>query len=252
MYVTTSRSKQVIPPTDRSVDDQRSRPVPTTFRQYALSFLFLWGRRPHYDISKRVMDIVISLLLLLLLCPAFLFLALAVCGADGGPVFFTHPRVGMNGRTFGCLKFRSMKLNSTHQLIELLANNRAARDEWEAFRKLRNDPRVTRVGRIMRRFSLDELPQLLNVLRGEMSLVGPRPAPQAELKDFYEPLGVAAAYLSVRPGITGLWQVSGRSNTSYQTRVALDRTYIESMSIGHDVWILTQTIGAILSRDGAC
>jgi undecaprenyl-phosphate galactose phosphotransferase len=197
------------------------------------------------------MDIVISILLLLLICPAFLFLALAVC-ADGGPIFFIHPRVGMNGRTFGCLKFRSMKLNSAHQLTELLANDRAARDEWEAFRKLRNDPRVTRAGRIMRRYSLDELPQLLNVLWGEMSLVGPRPTSQAELKDFYEPLGAAAAYLSVRPGITGLWQVSGRSNTSYRTRVALDRTYIENMSIGNDVWILTQTIGAILSGDGAC
>jgi len=169
--------------------------------------------------------------------------------ADGGPVFFAHRRVGRDGAEFGCLKFRSMGADSQQRLAALLAADPAARAEWEATRKLRRDPRVTRFGRFLRGASLDELPQLLNVLRGEMSLVGPRPVQRAELERFY---GAAAAYyMAVRPGITGLWQVSGRSETSYAQRVALDVAYVARGSLWQDIRILLRTPFAVLSRRGA-
>jgi len=197
---------------------------------------------------KRAMDIAIAGAALLLALPLFLVLALAV-RADGGPAFYAHPRVGRFGRLFGCLKFRSMLVDSQARLDALLAADPEARAEWEATRKLRRDPRVTRIGRFLRATSLDELPQLLNVLKGEMSIVGPRPVTEAELDRHY---GAAAAhYLSVRPGITGLWQVSGRSETSYDQRVALDVAYVSQPSVLADLRILLRTPVAVLSRRGA-
>ncbi|MDB5416521.1 MAG: hypothetical protein JWR10_4856 [Rubritepida sp.] len=198
---------------------------------------------------KRAMDILGAGSLLLILAPALLFLILLV-RADGGAAFFGHRRIGRSGRDFGCLKFRSMVVDSQARLEALLASDPAALVEWEATHKLKNDPRVTRVGRFLRATSLDELPQLINVLVGEMSLVGPRPVIQAELDRFY---GAAAAhYMSVRPGITGLWQVSGRSDTSYAQRVALDVAYVSRPSIWQDISILLRTPLAVLSRRGAC
>lgn len=199
-------------------------------------------------LAKRAMDIAIAGTALLAALPFFLIVG-ALVRADGGPAFFAHPRIGRGGRIFGCLKFRSMVVDSQARLEALLAADPAARAEWETTRKLKNDPRITRIGRFLRATSLDELPQLLNVLRGEMSIVGPRPVTQSELDSYY---GAAAAhYLSVRPGITGLWQVSGRSDTSYAQRVALDVAYVSQPSLLADLRILVKTPVAVLSRRGA-
>ena len=187
-------------------------------------------------------------LLLILLSPVLAIVALLIWRRDGGPVLFTHYRVGHEGKLFRCLKFRTMLRNSEQLLADLLRNDPQARAEWERDHKLDNDPRVTRIGRFLRRTSLDELPQLLNVLRGEMNLVGPRPITVAELTRYG---GVRWHYLSVRPGITGLWQISGRNNTTYDERVALDRRYVEQRSFWLDVGILLKTLRAVAVREGA-
>ena len=199
--------------------------------------------------GKRTMDIVGASLGLMLLAPVLLLIALAV-RADGGAALYAHRRVGRGGKAFGCLKFRTMVPDADAVLAALLARDADARAEWEATQKLRRDPRVTRVGRILRASSLDELPQLFNVLRGEMSLVGPRPVVQAELETFYGP-AAATQYMAVRPGITGLWQVSGRSGTSYAARVALDVAYVSDVSLRQDLTILARTLRVVLRRDGA-
>ena len=151
-----------------------------------------------------------------------------------------------------CIKFRTMVINADMVLRELLERDPQCREEWQRTHKLQNDPRVTPLGRAMRALSVDELPQLLNVLRGDMSLVGPRPVTEAELKRWYEPLGAAADYLAVRPGVTGLWQVSGRSGTTYQARVAFDKRYVQELSLYNDLVILFRTLGAVLRGEGAC
>lgn len=205
-------------------------------------------RKALFPIAKRALDIIGAGVGLLLLAPFFLIVALMV-RADGGPAFFAHQRVGRGGKLFGCLKFRSMVIDSQARLETLLASDPTARAEWEATRKLKNDPRITRIGRFLRSTSLDELPQLINVLRGEMSLVGPRPVQEAEIDRYY---GASAAhYMAVRPGITGLWQVSGRSETSYESRVALDVAYVSRPSLLADFSILLRTPVAVLSRRGA-
>jgi lipopolysaccharide/colanic/teichoic acid biosynthesis glycosyltransferase len=198
---------------------------------------------------KRAMDVAGALALLAVLAPIFAVIALLV-RADGGPALFGHRRVGRGGSDFRCLKFRSMVIDSQARLEALLASDPVARAEWEATRKLRDDPRVTRIGRFLRATSLDELPQLINVLRGEMSLVGPRPVIRTELETLYGAAG--AHYISVRPGITGLWQVSGRSETSYAQRVALDVAYVAQPSLWTDIKILLRTPVVVLARKGAC
>ncbi|WP_424812387.1 sugar transferase [Roseococcus sp. YIM B11640] len=198
---------------------------------------------------KRGLDMLGAGMLLLALAPFMVAIALVI-RLDGGPALFGHRRVGRHGADFGCLKFRSMVTDSQARLEALLASDPEARAEWEATRKLKDDPRITRIGRFLRATSLDELPQLINVLLGQMSLVGPRPVVQAELDRYY---GAAAAhYMSVRPGLTGLWQVSGRSDTSYAQRVALDVAYVSRPSIWSDIKILLRTPMAVLSRRGAC
>ena len=198
--------------------------------------------------AKRALDIAIASAALLVAAPFFLVVSLLV-RADGGSAFYAHQRVGRGGRLFGCLKFRSMVVDSQARLEALLASDPDARAEWDATRKLKNDPRITRIGRFLRATSLDELPQLINVLRGEMAIVGPRPVTLTELDQYY---GAAAAhYLTVRPGITGLWQVSGRSETSYDQRVALDVAYVSQPSLLADMRILLKTPVAVLSRRGA-
>jgi lipopolysaccharide/colanic/teichoic acid biosynthesis glycosyltransferase len=198
--------------------------------------------------AKRALDLLGAGLLLLLTLPAFLVIA-ALVRMDGGRVFYAHQRVGAGGRPFGCLKFRSMVMDADRRLAALLERDAAARAEWEATRKLKNDPRVTGIGRFLRATSLDELPQLINVLRGEMSLVGPRPVQPAELATFY---GAAAQhYMMVRPGITGPWQVSGRNDTSYAQRVALDVGYVTHGTLLTDMKILLRTPIAVLARRGA-
>jgi exopolysaccharide production protein ExoY len=191
----------------------------------------------------------LALLLLLLLAPLMLYLAWRVRREDGGPVMFAHYRVGQGGRLFRCLKFRSMTRNADAVLAELLERDPQAREEWERDRKLRNDPRIIPVGHLLRRTSLDELPQLLNVLRGEMHLVGPRPVVVQEVPRYGEH---KCHYLSVKPGMTGLWQVSGRNNTSYEQRVQLDARYVENRSPLADLAILARTAKVLITREGAC
>lgn len=200
--------------------------------------------------AKRLLDLALSTVFLICALPAFCVIGLAVA-ADGGPVLFVHRRVGRGGRTFGCLKFRTMHPDADRILADLLARDPAAAAEWATVRKLRHDPRVTRIGRVLRATSLDEAPQLWNVIRGDMSLVGPRPVVQEELDLHYAPAAAAADYLSLRPGITGPWQVSGRSCIDYSQRVALDTAYARNPSLRTDLELLASTVAAVLRRHGA-
>jgi Undecaprenyl-phosphate galactose phosphotransferase WbaP len=197
---------------------------------------------------KRLFDIIISSLLLIMIGPLLLIVCLAVA-ADGGPIFFAHERVGRGGQLFKCLKFRTMVPNAGEILEQLLSRNPEARREWMATRKLRDDPRTTQLGSILRAASIDELPQLLNVLRGEMSLVGPRPVVQQELSVHYK--ADHSYYLLVRPGVTGLWQISGRNEIGYEQRVHLDAWYVRNWSLWSDIIILTRTVPAVLVGRGA-
>jgi undecaprenyl-phosphate galactose phosphotransferase len=203
--------------------------------------------RPFSRLLKMVFDQIVAAVLLVLLSPLFLVIA-SLVRADGGPAFFGHRRIGLNGDRFRCLKFRTMVSDADNVLRQLLIKDPAARAEWEATQKLRNDPRITAIGRFLRKTSLDELPQLLNVLRGEMSLVGPRPIVDAELPRYGKDI---VYYYETRPGMTGLWQVSGRSDASYERRVQLDLWYVKNWTLWHDVTILLKTIPAVLCRDGA-
>jgi exopolysaccharide production protein ExoY len=198
--------------------------------------------------STRVLDVAIALAVLVFTAPLLVALALTIKLQDGGPALFAHSRIGRGGRTFRCFKFRSMVIDAEARLKALLESDLRARREWEADYKLRKDPRLTPMGDFLRKSSLDELPQLFNVLRGEMSIVGPRPIVQAEVVRY----GPAFRhYCSVRPGITGLWQVSGRNDVSYRRRVALDRLYAGSKNLGTDLRILVLTVPAVLSRNGS-
>jgi Undecaprenyl-phosphate galactose phosphotransferase WbaP len=197
--------------------------------------------------TKRIFDVTIAVCLIILALPVFLLIMLVLC-CEEGPVFFSHKRIGLGGRNFDCLKFRTMFWNSDKILAEKLASDPAALQEWDTKRKLVVDPRITKIGRILRKTSLDELPQLLNVIKGDMSLVGPRPIVWEEAKKYGEDFKY---YVAVRPGITGLWQVSGRSNTTFAQRVALDRSYVSTWGLRYDVIILLKTIPALLARDGA-
>jgi lipopolysaccharide/colanic/teichoic acid biosynthesis glycosyltransferase len=194
------------------------------------------------------MNMALALLALVFLLPVMLLVALAVYCQDGGPILFAHRRIGLNGRTFPCLKFRSMAVDAEQRLAALLVSDPAARAEWERDHKLRQDPRVTPLGAFLRKTSLDELPQLFNVLRGEMSLVGPRPIVEAEVVKYGRRF---RSYCAVKPGITGLWQVSGRNDTSYRTRVALDCVYARRRSFSLDAYIIAATVPAVLTRKGS-
>ena len=196
---------------------------------------------------KRFVDIVIASLAIGLLAPLSLVIA-AIILANGGNVFFGHERLGLNGRPFKCLKFRSMKLNSQELLTVLLATDDDARAEWNEHYKLKNDPRITWFGDFIRRSSIDELPQLINVVKGDMSLVGPRPVMQEELQRYGDH---ASEFLSVKPGVTGLWQVSGRNDLDYEQRVALDIEYVRNHNVFMDLSILIKTVWIVLGRKGA-
>lgn len=203
--------------------------------------------RPLSRLVKQLFDYIVAGLLLIALTPLFLTIALLVC-ADGGPVFFAHRRIGANGKPFKCLKFRTMAVDADQILDGVLRSDPASRAEWAATRKLQSDPRITPVGRVLRKSSLDELPQLLNILRGEMSLVGPRPIVEEEIARYAEDID---HYYEAKPGITGLWQVSGRSRATYDRRVQLDVWYVKNWTLWHDVTILLKTIPAVLRKDGA-
>jgi len=209
--------------------------------------LFVFGGKIFWPRLKRVLDI----LLILVFSPLLMFvmfIILAIASFQGGPLFFGQNRIGKNGHVFRVWKFRTMHVNADETLTDILSENQEAAREWARKRKLQCDPRVTRMGGILRRTSLDELPQLWNVLRGEMSLVGPRPVPGSELRSKYR--GDAWAYLSCKPGLTGLWQVSGRNMLDYTQRVQLDIAYSKRQNLPLDLLILWRTIAVVLRCTG--
>jgi Undecaprenyl-phosphate galactose phosphotransferase WbaP len=197
--------------------------------------------------AKRAFDIAVAAGLLFALGIPMAFVA-GVVALDGGSPFFSHKRIGKDGKAFGCLKFRSMRVDAEAKLEEYLASNVEARASWEATRKLPSDPRITRIGHFIRKASIDELPQLVNVIRGEMTLVGPRPVTESELDNYGD---ARQLYTAVKPGLTGIWQVSGRSDLTYARRVALDTWYVENWSPWHDIAILAKTVPVVLGRSGA-
>jgi Undecaprenyl-phosphate galactose phosphotransferase WbaP len=197
---------------------------------------------------KRFLDVSLSAVIVLGLLPLFLCIALAVKITSPGPVLYAHKRVGLQGRHFKAYKFRSMAADAEQRLQTLLAADPQAKAEWEASHKIKKDPRVTKFGAFLRRTSLDEFPQLINILKGEMSLVGPRPIVDDEIAKYGEDFH---RIFSVRPGLSGLWQVSGRSDTDYIERVALDTYYLQSWSVWLDLWVLYKTIGVVIKGKGA-
>ncbi|SPJ31157.1 sugar transferase [Falsiruegeria mediterranea] len=204
------------------------------------------GSQIYRAVGKRVLDIVLAVFLLVLCFPVFLLISVLVW-LDGGPPVFSHERVGRGGRAFKCLKFRTMQVGSERLLRQHLQENAKARQEWDAQQKLTDDPRITRVGRFLRRTSLDELPQIVNVLRGEMSLVGPRPVTVDELDRY---AGHLPKYLALRPGVTGLWQVHGRGRVSYAERVKMDARYFADLSFGGDLLLLFKTSLVVVRWQG--
>lgn len=205
-------------------------------------YLFPWW--------KRCFDIIFSLVVILFTLPLWLFIMIAIKAEDGGPVLFRHQRVMEGGKKFECLKFRSMHLDAPTRLEQILDQNPLLRQEWQEHFKLKNDPRITKVGKLLRRFSMDELPQFLNVLSGEMSVVGARPVVPEELEKFYRE--ATLTYCAMKPGITGLWQVSARGdNLDYAGRVELDRRYILNCTIWMDLIIILKTVWRIICAKGS-
>jgi exopolysaccharide production protein ExoY len=198
--------------------------------------------------GKRLFDISVGLLALAFLAPLILVVTGLMLIAQGRPIFIKHERIGRSGAKFPCFKLRSMVTNSDEALRKYLSEHQAAAEEWLETRKLKNDPRITLLGGFLRKSSVDELPQLLNVLRGEMSLVGPRPVVSDELVRYGEHV---EDYKKVRPGLTGLWQVSGRSNLSYKDRVLLDVKYVREWSFYRDIGIMLKTVPALLKSSGS-
>lgn len=188
---------------------------------------------------KRALDIVLALTAIILLSPLLIGLAVAIKLSDGGPAFFGQTRIGAHGRTFRIWKFRSMVPDAAARLRQHLERNPQAEREWQESRKLKCDPRITPLGRILRKYSVDELPQLFNILSGDMSFVGPRPIDESECARYGRSL---RHYLGCRPGLTGLWQVSGRSDTSYDRRVAFDRYYATHWTLQLDVLLILKTV----------
>src|ERR1700730_10355755 len=204
--------------------------------------------RPIGLTSKREIDIVLAVSGIILLAPLLIICFVVTVATSPGPALFRHKRVGFNGKYFDCLKFRTMVTDAPERLRKLLDSDPNAPAEWAANRQVRNDPRVTAIGAILRKSSLDELPQLFNILKGDMSIVGPRPVTEEELVRYSSAIDT---YYACRPGITGLWQVSGRSTTAFNKRVACDRFYAQNWSIALDAKIIMATIPAVCLSDTA-
>lgn len=235
-----------IPPSEiRTKELPRSYNFRTAARPFDVQF---FPEQPAGETVKRAIDLTGALLALIFFLPLMLLVALTVKATSPGPLIFAHRRLGKDGRDFYCLKFRSMVTNSAEVLARHLAANPEARAEWARDHKLRHDPRTTRLGQFLRRSSLDELPQLINVLRGEMSLVGPRPIVLDEVSKYGRYI---IYYTSVTPGITGLWQISGRSDMSYRRRVAIDTSYARKRCLQLDLAIMLRTLPAVLQAKGA-
>lgn len=206
------------------------------------------GDSPCGGTAKRAFDFGLALMAIILLSPLLFLVGVAVRLSDGGPTFFGHTRIGFSGRPFKCWKFRSMLPESAGLLKDHLSSNPEAALEWQQTQKLRNDPRVTPLGHFLRNYSVDELPQLFNILSGDMSFVGPRPIEWAEHTKYGASL---RHYMSSRPGLTGLWQVSGRSNSTYQKRVAFDRYYVTHWSMLADVVLIFRTVPVAITGSGS-
>ena len=201
-----------------------------------------------YSFLKRTVDITASAAALLLLSPVFLVTSLAIRKDSDGPAMFTQKRIGKDGKLFEIYKFRTMVPDADKKLFELLDKDEKAREEYKVNKKLKNDPRITKVGNFLRKTSIDELPQLINVLKGDMSLVGPRPylpREKDDMGDYYNTI------IESKPGITGLWQVSGRSNTTFEERLHFDEEYNEKKSFAFDMGLLVKTVGSVVKGDGA-
>jgi len=199
--------------------------------------------------GKRIFDVIFSICVIIITLPITVSIAIIIKLTDGGNIIYGHERVGKNGKKFKVLKFRSMYMDADKKLKEILENDSRAREEWEQNFKLKNDPRVTPIGKFLRKTSLDELPQFINVLKGEMSVVGPRPVTEEELKNFYKEKAII--YEKVKPGVTGYWQVEGRSDTNYEERIAMDEWYVKNQSFWLDLKIILKTIKVMITGKGA-
>ena len=196
-----------------------------------------------YKLSKRLLDFLFSLLFLIAFLPFFIIISLLIKLSSRGPIFFFQERIGRNNIPFKCIKFRTMHPEAKDMLENLLIKNEKLRMEFDKTHKIKNDPRITSIGKLLRKTSLDELPQFVNVLKNEMSIIGPRPIVNKEKKKYGKHL---KKVLSVKPGITGLWQVSGRNNLTYKRRIKLDLNYVENYNLFMDIRILIRTIGVVL------
>ncbi len=196
-----------------------------------------------YKFFKRLMDIFFSIIVLFFGIPIFIIIITLIKFSSYGPIFFYQKRLGQNSRVFKCLKFRTMYPESEDILKNLLENNISIKEEFNSTHKIKNDPRITPIGKVLRKTSLDELPQFLNVLRGEMSIIGPRPVVKEEIKKYSSNIN---KLLSVKPGISGLWQVSGRNKLTYAKRVELDLLYVKQYNLIMDLRIIIRTIGVVL------
>lgn len=202
------------------------------------------------DYLKRGFDILFSFATILFFFPVFALIAFVISITSKGPAIYSHRRIGRNGKAFDCYKFRTMYFDAASRLQELLENDPSLQEEWQKTFKLKNDPRITPIGNFLRRTSLDELPQFFNVLKGDLSVVGPRPVVQEEIDRYFGEK--SKIILSVRPGLTGLWQVSGRSDiTSYAERIRLDEEYVQSRSLWFDLCLIAKTIPVMIKSRGA-
>ena len=200
-------------------------------------------QKDFYKIIKTIFDLIFSLIILIIGFPIFILIALLIKLSSRGPIFFLQERIGKNNKTFNCIKFRTMHSEAEDILENLITNNENLRKEFEESHKLKNDPRITNIGKFLRKTSLDEIPQFLNVIKMEMSIIGPRPIVKNEIKKYGKSYN---RVISINPGITGLWQVSGRNNLSYKRRVALDCLYVDNINPIIDLRILIRTIGVII------
>ena len=203
-----------------------------------------------YKFTKRIIDIIGSIIGILILIPTTLIIYLArkVLKEDKGPLFYEQLRYGKNGKVFRLYKFRSMCIGADKKLKEYLENNDEAREEFEKTHKLQNDPRITKIGNFLRQSSLDELPQMINILKGDMSFVGPRPVVEKEVEEYGTNKD---KFLSVRPGLTGYWQVNGRSNTTYEERMKMELYYVDNCSMCLDIRIFFKTFITVFKKEGA-
>ncbi len=202
-----------------------------------------------YDLIKRITDVLASIVGLIILIPLTIIIWIAnLLVKDNGPVFFVQDRIGKDGKKFKLYKYRSMVVNADDKLAKYLAENEEAREEYKKYKKLKEDPRITSIGRFIRKTSIDEFPQFINVFKGEMSLVGPRPYLPRELEDMGENYN---EIIKVKPGLTGLWQVNGRSETTFEERMQIDKGYIATRSIILDIKIIIRTFLKVFRKEGA-